>query len=325
MNESASQQSSLTNPSINNVVIIGAGPAGYTAAIYAARANLNPILVCGYEKGGQLTLTSEVSNYPGFAHPITGMWLMDQMEEQAKSVGAIIVDDQVTSVDLSAPPYKINLEIGEQYLTKCVIICTGAQAKWLELPSEKKFRGYGVSGCAICDGPLFHNKYVMVVGGGNVAVGDALYLTKHAKHVTLIHRRNSFRAEKMLQNQVMRHPNITTLWNRTLEEVIGDENTLNVHGARIKNVIDGTEETINVDGIFIAIGHTPHTALFKGQIDIDSEGYIITAQGGTATNKPGVYAAGDVQDKIFRQAITAAGTGCMAALEAAQYLSTHYE
>ncbi len=305
------------------VLIIGSGPAGYTAAIYAARANLEPILVQGMQPGGQLTITTEVENYPGFAEAIQGPWLMEQMQAQAENVGTNLVSDHIKEVDLSSRPFKAVGESGDTYSGDTVIISTGAQAKWLGLESEQKFQGFGVSGCATCDGFFFRNKEVMVVGGGNTAVEEALYLTNHASKVILVHRRDSLRAEKILQDRLLKHPKIEMMWDSVLEEVLGDDDPLNVTGARIKNVKTGETKDHPIHGVFIAIGHTPNTAMFKGQLKTDDEGYLITKADSTATDIEGVFAAGDVQDKIYRQAVTAAGTGCMAALEAEKFLAGH--
>ena len=306
------------------VLIIGSGPAGAAAAIYAARANLSPIMVCGMQPGGQLTVTTEVENYPGFADPIKGPWLMEQMEQQAKNVGTSIIRDTIESVELNQPPFKAHGVSGTTYVADAVIIATGAQAKWLGLDSEKKYQGFGVSGCATCDGFFFKNQVVMVVGGGNTAVEEALYLTHHASKVILVHRGDSLRAEKILQDRLFKNPKIEVIWNHVLEEVIGDEEPKSVTGALLKNRLTQEQLTIKLDGIFIAIGHKPNTDLFKDMIDMDEVGYILTQPGSTKTNIAGVFAAGDVQDKIYRQAITAAGTGCMAALEVEKFLSTMY-
>lgn len=303
------------------VLIIGSGPAGYTAAVYAARANLKPVLVQGMQPGGQLTITTDVENYPGFADTIQGPWLMEQMEAQAKHVGAELITDHIKEVDLKSRPFKALGESGKEYTADSVIICTGAQAKWLGLPSEQKFQGFGVSGCATCDGFFYRGKEVIVVGGGNTAVEEALYLTNHASKVTLVHRRDSLRAEKILQDRLLKHEKIEVLWNHTLEEVLGTEDPLGVTGAKLKNTQTDEITELPIDGIFIAIGHKPNTDMFKGQLKLDDEGYLITKADSTATDIEGVYAAGDVQDKTYRQAVTAAGTGCMAALEAERYLA----
>ncbi len=303
-------------------LIIGAGPAGYTAAIYTARANLQPILVAGMQPGGQLTITTDVENYPGFAEAVQGPWLMEQMAEQAKHVGTRLMDDVIVSVDFSTRPFRCVGDSGDIYTADTVIIATGAQARWLGLSSEKALSGFGVSACATCDGFFYRGKRVIVVGGGNSAVEEALYLTNHASHVTLVHRRNTLRSEKILQDRLMQHPKISVVWDSVVEEILGTAEARPVAtGARIKNVKTDAVSTIDAEGIFIAIGHSPTTALFKGQIDMDAEGYITTTPGSTHTNIAGVFAAGDVQDKIYRQAVTAAGTGCMAALEAEKFLS----
>lgn len=304
------------------VAIIGSGPAGYSAAIYAARANLEPILINGSQPGGQLTITTEVENYPGFAEPIQGPWLMEQMEQQAKNVGTNIVFDHIEKVDFSKRPFILNGEGGDVYEADAVVIATGAQAKWLGIETESKFQGYGVSGCATCDGFFFKGKEVAVIGGGNTAVEEALYLTNHASKVYLIHRRDSLRAEKILQDRLTKNPKIEMVWNHTLEEVLGNEKPKSVTGVKLKNTSDGSSKEINVEGVFIAIGHKPNSDLFKGTgLEVDSEGYIITKPDSTATNIEGVYAAGDIQDKTYRQAVTAAGTGCMAALEIEKFLA----
>ena len=305
----------------SSVLIIGSGPAGYTAAIYAARANLKPILVQGVQPGGQLTITTDVENFPGFADVIQGPWLMEQMQAQAAHVGTELIGDHVVSVDLSSRPFKALGESGDHYYGDTLIISTGAQAKWLGLDSEQKFQGYGVSGCATCDAFFFKEKDVMVVGGGNTAVEEALYLTNHAKNVYLLHRRDTLRAEKILQDRLLKHPKVTPIWNHVLEEVLGDDDPLNVTGVRIRDVLSDKITEKAMDGVFIAIGHKPNTDMFQGQLDMDAEGYIHTHADSTATNISGVYAAGDVQDKIYRQAVTAAGTGCMAALEAEKFIS----
>jgi thioredoxin reductase (NADPH) len=306
----------------SNVLIIGSGPAGYSAAIYAARANLEPTLILGMVPGGQLTITYDVENYPGFADVIQGPWLMEQMHKQAEHVGTNIITDHIKSVNLKEKPFKAIGESGAVYTADSIIICTGAQAKWLGLPSEEKFKGFGVSGCATCDAFFYKNKDVAVIGGGNTALEEALYLTKYAKSVHLIHRRDSFRGEKILQDKIFKNEKINIIWNSKLEEVLGTENPKNVTGIKIANILNNDITELNVDGVFIAIGHKPNTDLFKGQVDMDQESYIITTPGSTITNIPGVFAAGDVQDKIYRQAITAAGTGCMAALEAIKFLES---
>lgn len=302
------------------VLVIGSGPAGYSAAIYAARAALEPILITGSEPGGQLTITTDVENYPGFAQVIQGPWLMEQMDAQSKHVGTKVINDFISKVDFSSHPFKCYGDGNDVYEGDTVIVSTGAQAKWLGLPSESKFQGFGVSGCATCDGFFYKNKEVLVVGGGNTAVEEAIYLTNHASKVTLIHRRNELRAEKILQQRFFENPKINVIWDTVLEEVLGTEEPLGVTGVRIKNVTTNAITDLKTDGVFIAIGHFPNTAIFKGILDMDTEGYIITKPGSSETSIPGVFAAGDVQDKIYRQAVTAAGTGCMAALQANKYL-----
>jgi thioredoxin reductase (NADPH) len=302
------------------LLIIGSGPAGCSAAIYAARANMEPILVHGMQPGGQLTITTDVENYPGFADAIQGPWLMEQMTKQAEHVGTKIIQDYIEKVDFSKRPFVVHGGSGK-YIADVVVIATGAQAKWLGLPTEQEFQGFGVSGCATCDGFFFRGKEVMVIGGGNTAVEEALYLTNHASKVILVHRRDEFRAEKILQERLFKNPKIEVIWNHQLIEVKGTDSPKSVTHAVIKNTLDNTVTEKKIDGIFIAIGHKPNTDLFKGMIDIDEEGYIMTKPNSTKTNIEGVFAAGDVQDKIFRQAVTAAGTGCMAALEAEKFLA----
>lgn len=302
------------------VLIIGSGPAGLSAAIYAARAALEPILICGVQPGGQLTITTDVENYPGFAEVIQGPWLMQQMESQAQHVGAKIIYDYVEKVDFSVKPFKAYTPLGEIYEASSVIIATGAQAQWLGIESEKQFQGFGVSGCATCDGFFFKGKIVVVVGGGNTAVEEALYLTNHASKVYLIHRRDKLRAEKILQERMFANQKISVIWNNMLEEVVGTNNPKSVTGVKLKEVNSNKITEIACEGVFIAIGHKPNTDIFKKQLSIDEEGYIITAPDSTRTNIEGIFAAGDVQDKVYRQAVTAAGTGCMAALEADKYL-----
>ena len=304
------------------VAIIGSGPAGYTAAIYVARANLSPILFAGYQPGGQLTITTDVENFPGFAETIQGPWLMEQMHKQALHVGTNIIEEHINQVDFSQKPFLLNTESGLSYTADSVIICTGAQAKWLGIASEKHFQGFGVSGCATCDGFFFRNKTVMVVGGGNTALEEALYLTNHASKVYLVHRRDSFRGEKILQERVFKHSKIEVIFNHTLQEILGTDNPKAVNSAILLNTQNASTRKIAVDGIFIAIGHKPNSDLFKNTgLMLDEEGYIITKPNSTATNLPGVYAAGDIQDKIYRQAVTAAGTGCMSALEVEKFLA----
>ena len=303
------------------VLIIGSGPAGYTAAVYAARAMLNPILVHGMEPGGQLTTTTDVENYPGFAKVIQGPWLMDQMKDQAKAVGTEMIEDHISSVNFKSKPFEAVGESGKKYTADSIIISTGAQARWLNLESEKKFRGFGVSACATCDGFFFKEKTVAVVGGGNAAVEEAMFLTKFASKVKLIHRRDKLRAEKMLQKKLMDNKKIEIIWDSVVEEIVGDDDPKNVKGLKIKNVKNNKTSDMEIDGLFIAIGHDPATQLFKDQLKMDKEGYLITKPDSTETNVPGIFAAGDVKDKIFRQAVTAAGMGCMAALEAEKYLA----
>ncbi len=304
------------------VLIIGSGPAGYTAAVYAARAMLKPILVHGIEPGGQLTTTTDVENFPGFAEVIQGPWLMEQMKEQAKAVGTEMIEDHIASVNLKSKPFEVVGDGGQKYTADSIIISTGAQARWLNIDSEQKFRGFGVSACATCDGFFFKEKTVAVVGGGNAAVEEAIFLTKFASKVQLIHRRDELRAEKLLQKKLMENKKIEIIWDSVVEEVIGDEKPKNVKGLKIRNVKTNNIEELKIDGIFIAIGHDPATQLFKDQLNMDKEGYLITKPDSTETNIPGVFAAGDVKDKIFRQAVTAAGMGCMSALEAEKYLSS---
>ena len=305
----------------SKVLIIGSGPAGYTAAIYTARAMLKPILVHGAEPGGQMTTTTDVQNYPGYSDVIQGPWLMDQMKEQAKAVGTDMIQDHINKVDLSKKPFKAIGDSGQEYTADSIIISTGAQARWLNLKSEQKYRGFGVSGCATCDGFFFKDKEVAVIGGGNAAVEEAIFLTKFATEVKLIHRRDQLRAEKMLQKKLKENKKIEIIWDSVLEEVLGNEKPKGVTGIKIKNVKTNKTTQLNVHGLFIAIGHDPATSLFKGQLDMDKEGYLITKPDSTETNKPGVFAAGDVKDKVFRQAVTAAGMGCMSALEAEKFLS----
>lgn len=304
------------------VLIIGSGPAGYTAGIYAARAGLNPVLVSGNQVGGQLTITTEIENFPGFPEPIGGGDLMQRMKEQAENVGVTIVSDIINEVDFSHRPFHCNSEANNLYCGDSVIIATGASARWLGLESEKKYLGFGVSACATCDGFFYRGKDVAVVGGGNTAAEEALYLTNFAKSVTLIHRRDSLRADKLMQERVMKNHKIQIIWDSVIEEVVGTENPLGVTGLILKNVKTDATQQINVDGLFIAIGHHPNTDLFKGILELDNEGYIITKPNGCQTNIKGVFAAGDVQDPNFRQAVIAAGTGCIAALEAEKYLNS---
>jgi thioredoxin reductase (NADPH) len=307
----------------SKVLILGSGPAGYTAAIYAARANLQPLMVRGMQPGGQLSITTDVENFPGFAATIQGPWLMEQMQAQAQHVGTRIIEDTIVKVDLSRRPFTCWGDSGDEYQGDTLIICTGAQARWLGLPSEEKFRGFGVSACATCDGFFFRGKEVAVIGGGNSAVEEALYLTNHARKVTLIHRRDTLRAEKITQDRLYKNPKIELVWNSVVTDIVGTDNPPGVTGVQIADVVTGKTRRIAVDGVFVAIGHTPATELFKGQVTMDSEGYIVTKPDSTATNIPGVFAAGDVKDKIFRQAVTAAGMGCMGALEAEKFLAHH--
>jgi thioredoxin reductase (NADPH) len=305
----------------SKALILGSGPAGYTAAIYAARASMEPILIKGLQPGGQLTITTEVENYPGFADSIQGPDLMIAMTEQAKNVGTTMFDDTIIEADLSKRPFLLKGDSGTTYTGDTLIICTGASARWLGLESEKKYMGFGVSACATCDGFFFRDKEVAVIGGGNTAVEEAIYLTNHASKVTLIHRRNELRAEKILQKRALENPKIDILWDNVLDEILGDSNPTGVNGIRVKNIKTGEMSELKLDGVFIAIGHNPNTELFLGQVEMDNENYILTKPGTTQTNIPGVFAAGDVQDKIFRQAVTAAGTGCMAALEVEKFLA----
>jgi len=305
----------------SKVLIIGSGPAGYTAAIYAARAMLSPTLVQGIQPGGQLTITTDVENYPGYGDVIQGPWLMEQMEAQAKNVGTNIINDIIKSVDLNVYPFTAESESGQTFTADSIIISTGAQARWLGLDSEKKFQGYGVSACATCDGFFFKDKEVVVVGGGNTAVEEALFLTSFASKVFLVHRRDKLRAEKILQDRLFKNEKIQCIWDSQVIDIMGDDNPLNVTSVKIQNIKTEQVTDLKVDGIFVAIGHDPATHLFKGQIDMDDSGYIITKPDSTLTNINGVYAAGDVKDKTYRQAVTAAGMGCMAALEAEKFLA----
>ncbi|KXV59497.1 thioredoxin reductase [Acetobacter senegalensis] len=312
----------MTETITTDLLVIGAGPAGYTAAIYAARANLKPVLVAGLQPGGQLMITTDVENYPGFAEAVQGPWLMEQMAAQAENVGASIQHDIITSVDFKAgSPFRMVGDSGTQYVAKSVIIATGAQAKWLGLPSEKQLQGAGVSACATCDGFFYRGKNVVVVGGGNTAVEEALYLTHHAAHVTLVHRRDTLRAEKILQDRFFANPKTTIVWNSVVEDILADGTPAVVSGIKLRNTQDNTTTVYPTDGVFIAIGHSPNTGIFANQLSLDDEGYILTTPGSTRTSVPGVFAAGDVQDKIYRQAVTAAGSGCMAALDAERYLA----
>ncbi|MHC4041153.1 thioredoxin-disulfide reductase [Bradyrhizobium sp. 23AC] len=303
------------------VVIIGSGPAGYTAAIYAARAMLEPILIQGIQPGGQLTITTDVENYPGFADVIQGPWLMEQMEKQAVHVGTKIISDLVIKLDSSQRPFRLTCDSGDVYFADAVILATGAQARWLGLPSELKFQGGGVSACATCDGFFYRNKEVVVVGGGNTAVEEALYLTNHASQVTIVHRRDHFRAERILQERLFKHPKIKVIWDSAVDEICGTENPNKVTHVRLKNVKTGALTDVKTDGVFIAIGHAPATELVKDQIKLKPSGYVEVAPNSTATSMPGLFAAGDVADETYRQAVTAAGLGCMAALEAERFLA----
>jgi len=307
------------------VLILGSGPAGYTAAIYAARAMLKPLLIQGIQPGGQLTVTTDVENYPGFADVIQGPWLMEQMQAQAAHVGTDIVSDTITEVNLKTRPFWLKGDSGEEYTCDALIVCTGAQARWLDLPSEQNFRGHGVSACATCDGFFYRNKKVLVIGGGNTAVEEALFLTNFASEVVVAHRRDEFRAERILQNRLFANPKIKVLWDTALADVLGTDSPKGVTGARLKNVRTGATEDVAFDGIFIAIGHKPATELFEGQLPMKQGGYLITEPRSTQTEIEGVFAAGDVTDDVYRQAVTAAGMGCMAALEAERWLHTRSE
>ncbi len=311
-----------TSPVHAPVIIIGSGPAGYTAAIYAARAMLKPMLIAGFEAGGQLMITTDVENYPGFAEPIQGPWLMEQMRLQAEHVGADLVGDHIVGAELGRRPFRLTGDSGRAYTCDALIVATGAKAQWLGEISEEKFKGFGVSACATCDGFFFRNKKVVVIGGGNSAVEEALYLSHIAASVTLVHRRDSLRAERILQERLFGRPNVELRWDSAIDEILGSENPLSVEAVRLKNVKSGATETIAVDGVFVAIGHKPATELFIGQIELKPNGYIKTAPDSTATNIEGVFAAGDVADDKYRQAVTAAGLGCMAALEAERWLAS---
>ncbi len=306
----------------SKVLILGSGAAGCTAAVYAARANMKPIMVEGMQPGGQLTITTDVENYPGFAEPIQGPWLMEQMVKQAKNVGTVIFSDLIVDVDFSSRPFKCTGDSGDIYTGDTVIVATGASARWLGLESEQKFSGFGVSACATCDGFFYREKPVAVIGGGNTAVEEALFLTNFASKVTLIHRRDELRAEKIMQDRLFRHEKVDVVWDTVLDEVVGTLDPPGVTGLRMKNLKTGETQDLEADGVFIAIGHDPNTNIFQGKLDMDDEGYLITAPDSTATNIPGVFAAGDVKDKIYRQAVTAAGMGCMAALEAEKFVAS---
>ena len=305
----------------SNTIIIGSGAAGYTAAIYTARANMNPVLVNGQQPGGQMTITTDVENYPGFKDVIQGPWLMDQMKAQAESVGTKIINDIITECNFKSKPFELIGDSKSVYYGKTVIIATGAVARWLGIESEEKFKGYGVSACATCDGFFFKNKIVAVVGGGNTAAEEALYLTLHAKKVFLIHRRDQLRTEKILQQRLFKNPKIQVIWDSNIKEIHGNKNPKKVTGISITNKKTEKIKSIDLDGVFIAIGHDPATKIFKNKIKLDKEGYILTDSGSTRTNIPGIFAAGDVADKIYRQAVTAAGMGCMAALDAEKYIA----
>jgi thioredoxin reductase (NADPH) len=307
------------------LIIIGSGPAGCTAAIYAARAMLEPVMIRGVQAGGQLTITTDVENYPGFAEVIQGPWLMEQMEKQAEHVGTRLVPDQVVKLDLAQRPFRLECDSGDVYLADAVVLATGAQARWLDLPSEQKFKGYGVSACATCDGFFYRGKNVFVIGGGNTAVEEALFLTNFAAHVTVVHRRDHFRAEKILQDRLFKNPKISVIWDSVLHDVLGDDNPLKVKSVALKNVKSGAITEKQTDGVFIAIGHSPATELVQGQLEMKPSGYVKVAPFSTATSVPGVFAAGDVTDDIYRQAVTAAGMGCMAALEAERFLAAQEE
>ncbi len=304
-----------------HVLILGSGPAGYTAAIYAARAMLKPVMIQGIQPGGQLTITTDVENYPGFAKVIQGPWLMDEMRGQAEHVGTEMVMDHVSKVELSRRPFRLECESGDVYTCDALIICTGAQARWLGLPTEAHFQGYGVSACATCDGFFYRGKDVIVVGGGNTAVEEAIFLTNFARKVIVVHRRDSFRAERIMQDRLFKNPKIEVVWDTAIEEITGTAEPKTVTGVKLKNVRTGAISERAIDGVFIAIGHAPATELFKGQLEMKSSGYLITKPDSTATSVPGVYAAGDVKDDVYRQAVTAAGMGCMAALESEKFLA----
>ncbi len=305
------------------VIILGSGPAGYTAAVYAARAMLKPLIIQGNQPGGQLTITTEVENYPGFAEAIQGPWLMEQMEAQARHMGTEIVMDHIEKVDLKHRPFRLEGASGDHYTCDALIICTGAQARWLGLPSEQHFQGHGVSACATCDGFFYRGKEVVVVGGGNTAVEEAIFLTNFASRVTVVHRRDSFRAEKIMQERLFKNPKIEVVWDSAVDEIIGSADPKSVTGVKLRNVKTGAITTRPADGVFVAIGHAPATELFKGQLAMNASGYLITKPDSTATDIPGVFAAGDVKDEVYRQAVTAAGMGCMAALETERYLAHH--
>lgn len=312
----------MTEPKHARVLILGSGPAGYTAAVYAARAMLKPVLIEGSQPGGQMTITTDVENYPGFADVIQGPWLMEQMKAQAENVGTEMIMDHISKVDLKKRPFRLEGESGDVYTCDSLIISTGAQARWLGIPSEEKFKGYGVSACATCDGFFYKEKDVVLVGGGNTAVEEAIFLTNFAKRVTLVHRRDSLRAEKILQDRLFKNPKIDVIWDHSVDEIVGIEEPKSVTGIKLKNVKTGEVTEQAAGGVFIAIGHVPATELFRGQLDMTSTGYIVTTPDSTATSIPGVFAAGDVTDEVYRQAVTAAAMGCMAALEAERYFAT---
>ena len=305
------------------VIVIGSGPAGYTAAIYAARAMMKPMLISGLEAGGQLMITTDVENYPGFAEPIQGPWLMEQMKAQAEHVGTEMVSDHITAVDLSRRPFRLTGDGGDTYTCDTLIVATGAKAKWLGIPSEEHFKGFGVSACATCDGFFYRNKEVVVVGGGNSAVEEALYLANLASKVRIIHRRDGFKAERILQERLFAHPKVEVIWDSAIEEICGSEEPRSVTHVRVKNVKTGAISEVKTDGVFVAIGHAPASGLFAGQLDMKENGYLKVVPGTPRTNTPGVFAAGDVADETYRQAVTAAGMGCMAALEAERFLTAH--
>jgi thioredoxin reductase (NADPH) len=313
----------MSNTIHAKLVIIGSGPAGYTAAIYAARAMLEPVLIQGFAPGGQLTITTDVENYPGYADVIQGPWLMEQMEKQAAHVGTRLITDHVGAVELARRPFRLACESGDLYMADTLVIATGAQARWLDHPAEQKFKGYGVSACATCDGFFYKGREVIVVGGGNTAVEEALFLTNFATRVTVVHRRDAFRAERILQERLFKNPKITVIWHSVIDDISGTENPRKVTAVRVKNVHTGALAEIPADGVFIAIGHSPATELFAAQLEMKPSGYIKTAPHSTATSVPGVFAAGDVADEVYRQAVTAAGMGCMAALEAERFLAAH--
>ncbi|MFA5950830.1 MAG: thioredoxin-disulfide reductase [Hyphomicrobium sp.] len=307
------------------VLILGSGPAGYTAAIYAARAMLKPVMIQGIQPGGQLTITTDVENYPGFADAIQGPWLMEQMKAQAEHVGTEIIMDHISKVELKKRPFRLEGDSGDVYTCDVLIVCTGAQARWLGIPTEETFKGYGVSACATCDGFFYKGKEVVVVGGGNTAVEEAIFLTNFAKRVTVVHRRDHFRSERILQERLFKNPKVEVIWDSAIDEITGTTEPRSVTGVRLRNVKTGGITERATDGVFIAIGHAPATELFKGQLAMKPSGYLITAPDSTATAIPGVFAAGDVKDEVYRQAVTAAGMGCMAALEAERFLAGHAE